>query len=928
MNKEKYVIFLCSISFINYNAYSQSVTSDDVPKDFRYLLNEETKSVTVEYPNGDTGKINLTVSYNKVRFKEGSESEKQKLYKQLKKNNVKDFFAKKIISQLSTPEGVSNSNGCKGFLSKCIVLTDSFDVVYDSEHNTLRFFFSKNILNKKKNIEVYNDSANYDPAFINKSSIFVNNSNSDTSININDSLIQGFKFGYLDSQFNLSSGNDSSLNKLAYNLDSENKQYKFGFFSDENAMNTTDFIEPFSDSDVFDMSFGSSKNLLLKSSDDNKRLQIYAPSSGLLSIKKDGIYIKQYAVKAGQQDILYSSLPLGIYDINVTIKSSNKIVLDENYTIYNMGGRQLSKSEIDYRFQLGELLDNKRSESYQDDSEDSYWKSYKGYYYTEGKISYGLTDAIMLGGALTIAENDNSVYQVGVNYLASDSASVRATGKMYNGGSYSYDINLYSPILNFGISKFNLNQGDLFAEYTEDYKSNMNINISRIFNLGMNTNLGLYYNYSKYDSAINSNFLSNLSYSVNDNNQLDFQVDYNRIINDNDFTSSNSDSLAFNLIYTYTFDSKSNIRTSFNTNNNNYNQTEIEYNSADLISDNNMGLSVSGRSLISSDNNIYSIDINGDYRNSALSMAYYGSHNSNGNNYQSLSMSSNQVISESGLKFTNRSSDSYLEFNIEKSQDIKDNEALGTVMLDKNGTDTSYFQLDSKNKLISLDNNNLYNSKIDTLSSSIENSGVSNNTVFSHPGTVKSVKMDLTKIVSFVGAYSNILDRDVKNLKCEGEGCVDIENIDGNVYKVAVRSGKPFVLKDKSTNYVCLTPQVRDINVLNIGNSYCVPDPDSDVQNYPIVLQDPKTDKTYNLVFLGIFNDNNKWKYASLLKNDEYDVIERKFGNGSNLVYVNIHDSSSLTNNFNKKLEDISSLADIPRDNLSKYVLLLNDSWN
>ncbi|HIF9399809.1 TPA: TcfC E-set like domain-containing protein [Photobacterium damselae] len=926
MNKQKYLLFFGFILFVSHNALSYTISDDKIPDDFKYLFNEETKPVKIEYPDGDIRQLELTVSYNKVRFKNGSKKVKQILYKQLKKHDVKDIVARKIIEQMSKQEGLSSSEKCKGFRNTCIVLTDSFDIVYDIERNTLRFFFSKNILNENMNKEVYNDSSNYDPALINKSSFFINTSDANASISLNDSLVQGFKFGYLDAKFNLSSGDDNYIDKFVYNLDSGNKQYKLGFFSDENSMNSTDFIESFTDSDVFDVSFGSSKNLLVKSSDNNKKIHIYVPSTGLLSIKKNGTYIKQFTVNAGQQDIPYSSLPLGVYDINITVKSSNKIVFDENYTIYNTSGGQLASDEMDYRLQLGQLRDNKKMN--ESKSNDLDLKSFKGHTYATGKISYGLTDYIMLGGAITLADDNNSVYQLGANYLVNNSTSMRASSKFYSNGSYLVDLNIYSPLLNFGLSKFELNRGDSFAAYTEDDESNTNINISHMFSLGLNTDLGLYYNYSKYNDAVSSNLLADVNHDINSSSRVNFQVNYNKFTDGEFVDFSDDNSLEFNLIYTYTFDSGSSIRTSLMENDDSYNEAEVEYNTADLVSDDNISLSMTGRTSINNDNDLYSLDVNGDYTNTALSMGYYGGINSDGTNNQSLSISSNQVISKSGLIFTNESSNSYLEFDIKRSKDIKSDESLGTLMLDKNGVNISHVQFDSNSKLIKLDDNNLYKSKIDTLSSSIENTGISDNVVFSHPGTVKHVKMDLTKIVSFVGAYSTILNKDVEDLKCEGDGCIDVENIEGNVYKVAVRSGKPFVLKDESTSYVCLTPQVRNIEVLNIGNSFCVPDLDTDDQAYPIALEDPESGERLNLVFLGIFSNNNKWKYASLLKSKNYDLIERKFGHGNNLVYVNIHNSNHVSHEFNEQLNKIISTADVPRNDLSKYVLLLNDNWS
>lgn len=48
-----------------------------------------------------------------------------------------------LLKVLSKPKGMMNSDKCQGFLNTCIVLTDSYDVVYDSDRNTLIFFSQK-----------------------------------------------------------------------------------------------------------------------------------------------------------------------------------------------------------------------------------------------------------------------------------------------------------------------------------------------------------------------------------------------------------------------------------------------------------------------------------------------------------------------------------------------------------------------------------------------------------------------------------------------------------------------------------------------------------------------------------------------------------------------------------------------------------------
>lgn len=904
-------------------SYSFGLEVQDIPSEFQSFYNEEIKQVNVEFPEGDIENILMSVSYNTIRIDSSNRKLQDVFYRMLIRHNVKPEIASQFVQELSTPKGLTSSNKCKGFLNTCIVLTDKYDLVYDPDRNTLRLFFSHDVLNKNEGTPEYASSVNFSPALINSTSLFVNSSDDNMIISLSDSLIQGFKYGYLDSKFYLTSSNNSRLDKLSYNFEQENMRYSIGYFSDDNSMNSTDVIESFTNSDVVEFSVGNSKNLLLKTSDINKKIQIYVPAAGLLSIKKDGNYIKQYAVKAGQNNILYSNLPYGVYEIDVTVKSGNNIIFNKKYNVYNTRSDQLSSGDIDYRIQAGILKDN--NDDFSGKFDDNEWKDYDDSAYFSTKITYGINDALMIGGALSYSDN-NSVYQISGNYLLMNSDSIRASSKIYSGGSYQYDATIYSSYLNFGLSAFKLNSDDDFAAFTEDNESYTNINISRMFALDLNSTIGIYYNLSKLDNAKSHDLTSNYTYMINGNSRVDFQVNYNKT---DDERFGDDETFEFRLAYNHDFDSGGSARTSISTDTDSYNEFSLEYDTGDLINDDNTSLALTGRTEVRSNNRerdaVSSLDINGLYANEHFTSGYYGSLNSTGNNNLSLNLSSSQIISDSGLTITNKKSDAYLELDVHKSKDINEKMSYGTLALLKDDKVRSDITISEKDKLIGLSRYSLYKSKIDTLSSSIENNGSKGLNLYSHPGTVGQIKLDLTKIVSFVGSYSDIFEQEIVNLGCEGEGCVDIEKIDQNVFRVAVHSGKEFVLKSSDNNYVCLTPQVRNVEVLNIGKSYCVPETD---EEFPIVLKNPATGESMNLVYLGIFKDENKWKYASLLDNERYRLIEKEFGNGNNLVYVNIPDSENVSNIALSQLSDLMKTADIPRNDIYKYVLLLSDEWN
>ncbi|PSU68377.1 TcfC E-set like domain-containing protein, partial [Photobacterium phosphoreum] len=295
------------------------------------------------------------------------------------------------------------------------------------------------------------------------------------------------------------------LNELSYSVNKKNTEFKAGYFSDNNAMNATDVIESFTNSDTVDVSFGSSRNLLIKSNKEYKSVNIYVPSAGLLSIQKNGVYIKQYAVKAGQQKISYNDLPSGVYEINVTVKSGNNIFFNRNYNIYNIKSAMLSKGDFDYRIQAG-MLTNGGGDKY---NIDKYIDDYNGSLYSSAKLSYGITDGMNLSGAITLSEKKDFILQSAIDYTFINGAQVTYNNKLYSEGSSLNTINLYSSWINIGYENFHFKEDDNLACFTESCSSRTNININKSMLLTGSLSTGFYYNYYKYSQGSSTSITNN-----------------------------------------------------------------------------------------------------------------------------------------------------------------------------------------------------------------------------------------------------------------------------------------------------------------------------------------------------------------------------------------------------------------------------------
>ena len=746
-------------------------------------------------------------------------------------------------------------------------------------------------------------------------------------MNITDNLVKGFKYGYLRSDFNINTSADNilNLNELSYSVDKNKTEFKIGYFSDNNSMNATDIIDSFTDTDTdtVDLSFGSSKNLLIKSKQAYKKINIYVPSSGLLSISKNGVYIKQYAVKAGQQYISYNDLPSGVYEINVTVQSGNNVFFKKNYNVYNIKSAALTKGDFDYRIQAGMLTKNDDYD-YQDyDYQDDYNHSL----YSSVKLAYGLSDGVNLSGALTFSEKKDLIIQSAVDYTFFDGSQIVYNNKLYSEGSNLNTINLYSSWINIGYENFHFDDGDDLACFTESCNSRTNININKSMLLTSSLSSGIYYNYYKYDKGDTMSITNSYHYNYDSSNNFDFEITYNK--NEGSINRYNTDNneLQFNLRFTKTFDNNSQLSLDTSAQEDQFTDFTGEFDTGDLLQEDNISLSALARSSFvkgRDDTNDTSLDIIGDYQNNKFDANYYGSVSTIGTIQQNLSFNNTQIISSDGVDFTRQQSDAYLKLDINKSDDIKDNDTYGVLSIEKDSRRKYDININDDNKIIPLNSYSQYNNKIDTESSALENTGKKSDEFFVHPGSVVRTNMNLTKVVSFVSGFRDIQDQEILAVQCVGEGCVDVENIDGNIFKVAVKSGQPFVLKSKNRELTCLTPQVRDISVLNIGMNYCIPDDNDQL----LVMKDPKTGKDMRYVYLGIFESKNKWRYASLDKDNQYNVIEKKFGDDKNLVYVSYDQEQIVNNDIKDKLSNIMLTADVPKEAMSNYVLLLNQDWN
>ncbi len=906
--------------------FSYNVYCHDIPDDFSDFYTFKPIVVELRSVDGIKKEVEFFSNYNTLKI--NNKLSKKNVVNFLEQVGVKEDTQSEIIKKFSSLKGIKSTDKCIGSIDKCVVNSEKYDFLFDYDNKKVYFFIADKYLNKKKTSNVsFVSNLDENPALINTSNLYLNVNDLKFSETLNDQTVLGLKYGHLASDFSYHSNDvtsdDFNLRKLSYILNYKSYQLQIGSFDGTLDYNSVGFLLGNSNNTKnTSINISSSDNLLKDSALYYQSLEFYSQSSGYLTIKRDSVIVYQNNVSAGAGNIPYSALPKGVYDVEVTITSNGQKVFNQIYHIYNVQNGHLPKGKIDFMASAGIYTEDTMYSEIAGMTKDELDKFNRSWFY-HGSIAYGLSDALMIGGDVELSKiSSNYRSKLGMSYLFSNGSRFNVLYGKYKEGSTLSTINLSTPWFNFSYDEFKLEEDDTYAAYIEGSgtKRSISLNKNIIINSALSANV--MYSYNEYNISSDNNNSWNITtsadYRFGTGSMLSGQVMYDKY--NYDYSNKGEFSANINLsfpigndltysIYTSNVDHKFDVYRNEMSIDNLFNEDNTKHLSL------NLGHELYGKSY--HENSKAYININGNYNSDILRGNIYAFADTSGEKNASVGLSNTQVISKHGIDFTTSSATSYMKLDIKNDDERIKNLGLFTINANKQVDNKRFIY--SKNSLIPLREYERYTGILDTESVSLENNGDKEIQGFSFPGSVYTMKPNVSKIVSFITAFDDIFDREIENIKCTGEGCVDIENIDGNIFSIKVRSGKEFVLK--SDSLVCLTPGVKNIKNLNLGLNHCVPDTEDMEDGMILAGPDGKNNHIY---YLGIFDKSERQKYLAKLL--EYNVIEQEYNELENIVYVSFKNDNRITKN-DKDLFNRVRLTANNSSEINPYVLELDKTW-
>ncbi|EJN6959334.1 CS1-pili formation C-terminal domain-containing protein [Photobacterium damselae] len=877
-----------------------------IPHGFEDLYKENTGKI--KFIINDDYIIELNAKYSDESVSLEPEEVKS-LEDNLKETYISSDGIKKITNDLS--QGVKSSLSCKGKRDICVPdFSEGISYIIIKNQKIVRVLTPPTYLNSQKNQKKYIPITNENKALISEHDLSIDMyDDSDSTYYYRNTSFLGLGPGYISGDFDLSEKTDDDdleLNELAYNFLSESTRVRFGYLSDfvNQDWNSTSLLDTNASKNFFGLTIGSTKQLEFENKETAQRIFFNSPSSGRLFVYRNNKPILQKNVNSGQNYLRLSELPQGIYDIELVVKNGERTVFKENRTIYNKSKYNLNKGEVDYSVSVGNYEKKDVYDNLNYGNNDRV--EYEDRAMINGKIAYKLNESIIVGAEAAILESD-SFYKAGIDYQITNDLNVNSVLNLFSNGSDYYQINAMYKNLGVQFNKYNdnhdLNEAPKIDNYFYGIGDNQELSISYnqevlsgnayisyinqkseknnyysdydIYNIGYSMYLfedsNLSINYSKIDSKAN--------YGRNDSWIISIGLDipignFDSVRYSGDFDdSSQSNRIAYN----HRIELMDNVDGSI--------EAGIRYDSGDYASDE----FISDASL--------SLNTNNNQYNGSL----YGYADSKG--YASLSMNLNTstVVTTDNFYSTSHSSESYLSLNNHSYIDTNNNEAFSSVANIKMNNELSKrVHINERSELVPIDNYKEYQVSIDTDASDFYNQGDDFIKTTTAPGTVIDMDLRLYNVDSYISIFNDLSGSPVSNIKCIGDGCYGVQEIQDGVYKIRVAKGQPFKLI--TNNERCFIPSSDSIESNNLGENFCMPT----TENIDGIQMAKIKNKYY--YYVGLYNDRDV--FISTAKTLSSDFNEKfVFRDAGNKTMVFLRSDNKLSKLGKENINVLQSYA-------------------
>ncbi|WP_050567191.1 TcfC E-set like domain-containing protein [Vibrio owensii] len=867
----------------------------------------ETKEIEVKFRNLDgtfSNPIKVLSSFDKIRIDKKNKKSISHLETYLEENKISKTHQEDIIRQLIL--GVEDESQCLGKIENCKLYPETFEIVQNYNEQEVYLFVSPTILdlnNSQGNVQ-YHAAQSDNNGVINSFDLYVSAyQNSDSVVSLNDEVTLGLPYGYLKSDFNLTNSSQGSvLYEAAYHLDVDAYSFKAGHFEYDPNVNSTDYLNNTARMAQNSVTFGSSEKLLIGGQKSDKVLSFYVPSSGFVKVYRDDRIIYQSNVASGQQSIAYTELPSGRYEARLEVSVNGQVVNTQLFQVYNSTNDVLTEGSFDYTLSAGLL-----AESYFD-YENTGIAEIDNDAYGKGLVNYQATESLQLGGG-TLVTDSSTMFSVGGNFgLLSTGLMVEGVHSQFDDASYT-NVNLALNFISLSYDNLDNAAGDPLATHIHGSADYSRWSLNSYYNLGQGRSIYATYTWNEETLLADNDGFSDLE---RDGNLI--SVGYttptilDSILNVNFDYSDYDDDKSISLLWSVPLSDtmEASVSTTSNTEALNQFRTSVRKNNLIDTDAFNTSLDIA---------NTYSRDREDMYQDATLSadgstdyarmnaLGYLSTQNSNSG--FNLGVSSSQIITSEGLHVTKDRASSYVLIDIEDVRVSEENSEetieRGYVSLDKNGKSNSKFIVYENERIVPLSNYYEYDANFDSESVNLYNSGESKKVIYSHPGTVSYLSPKISRVVSFVTSFNDISDEPIKEVTCEGEGCLEINEMTEGVYRVTVLEGLNFELS--SNQQQCLLPyEFTSTNQLNFGQNYCLPIADNnEVQQIEI------DEEILSAIFLGAYENSGQLNSAvEKLQSLGYRIIQKDIGKYK-AVYI-AHKTSNMVDMLASHREEIESI--------------------
>lgn len=748
--------------------------------------------------------------------------------------------------------GIRSDEACYYVLvaSECLLqATEMPRYAYDFDRSKLIIFMPANALDNQSDAFGYASPYSEHNALINTSRLYGSvDLDGGKGVSWSNDTVLGLPLGHvqLDTQYQQRQGSDSNFDvyKALYDLPLQGHRVVVGRSRYGVSFNTTDFLNNSALVTGDRVSVGSSRLLMNGREQDRQRIYFYAPSYGQLEVYQGERLLLSRAVTEGRQSIRYSELPKGAYDIVVRLNVAGNVLLNEVHTVVNNDRFSLPVGDWDYVVSAG-WFDTRYSNS--DD------------YYARALGSYRWRENWMWLAGLT-GDGREAYGQVGLNWMWDSGTMVDYTyGRFDQGASFSTARLTWVPLFvdyrqlsldDMAVDNLNNDDVTTLAQSLYGQQGYRDIGVGASWSwLGMNGYLR--YSQYAYQEAVDEMTTLNHQYSLGLTRAMPLgSVNVTMTYTQPKSSISKLDQMWVGVTWSLPlgedWSAQAAMFSDFDgmVRNTNSLRKQNRFENGWLV-DGGIGATIETHEQLSAELSGTASGRVG----TVAQMNAYGYVDDQQISTVSGTVSSTQVWSGQGLRFTDRKSDSYVQVQPQYGGEHHD---PIRVMVQRDGRYGQRADIGSEGALLG---QQAYQSLMLTVDARRHQVAPQTRQFefYSYPGSVYQFLPELYQVDIQMVILDDVFSHAIQDVQCIGEGCVSVEAVtDDGVFRVSTLSGKPYRLV--SNKGLCVLDESSATSLVIKG--YCLPGIDRDAslngerwQDSSFLLE--KSDAL--VVYLGLF---------------------------------------------------------------------------